>query len=399
MNLRRSFTVIAAAAFAVEASLFSTLASLLPHYQADLGLSGLGAGVLASSYMAGMLVGTVLAGFWLNDRFGVRPTALWGCATLAVASLAFGSVEGIELLDLARVAQGIGAGILWCAVLNWLILVVPVDRRGLAIGRAMGAAVFGTAIGPVLGITAETVGVFVTFAAVALVVFALCLLLAEVPEPIIDPSVHEEASDRLRIRRGGRLNAVVPICFLPPLIGGATLTVGPLDLADGGVSNTMVAMILLIGSLVAAVACPMAGNGADRVGDRPPMIAGGIIGSFALAGMAIFGGPLGLAIGLVSYQGIALSFVWIPLMSLFATRAEAAGVSAAGAAIFLNVTMATGYMLGPLIATGLAEKAGQGATYFALAGISVATTVVMVVSSQFSAARTRSAATGGEVPA
>ncbi len=180
-RLMRRFLVLAGVVFVVEASLFSSLAALLPHYEEELGISSVAAGLLSGSYAAGMILGTVIAGLWVSDRLGVRATAVSGGLLLAAATVVFGLGEGIELLDAARFTQGIGAGLLWVAMLNWLIQISPSEARGESIGAAIGAAVLGTAVGPLLGGATGLVGELPVFAAVACLVLVLTLTLAIMP--------------------------------------------------------------------------------------------------------------------------------------------------------------------------------------------------------------------------
>jgi predicted MFS family arabinose efflux permease len=75
--------------FIVEAALYAAVAPLLPHYAHLLGLSKTAAGVLAATYSAGLIAGSVLGG-WLAERLGVRSTTLIGLGLFAAASVAFG---------------------------------------------------------------------------------------------------------------------------------------------------------------------------------------------------------------------------------------------------------------------------------------------------------------------
>src|SRR3712207_7748534 len=88
---------------------------------------------------------------------------------MSVTSLAFGLVEVVPLLVLARFVGGFGSALSWVAAFTWLTARVPDERRGESIGVMISAAVFGALLGPVLGSVAATVGMVPAFAAVAAV--------------------------------------------------------------------------------------------------------------------------------------------------------------------------------------------------------------------------------------
>ncbi len=329
-------------------------------------MSTLASGVLAGTYTGGMIVGTLVAGLWTSDRFGVRATALVGCAMLAAASVAFGAAADVVSLDLARTVQGVGAGLLWCSLLNWLILVVPLANRGSALGSALGAAVFGTAAGPLLGAATQVVGTFAVFAAVALAVLAYAAVLARTPSP---PRESEGVPplQRLRLPRDRPLRWLAWIGMLPPLIAGSAIILVPLRLTDLGASEAGVDAALLAGSLLSAVCCVLAGRVADRSGHWLPIVGGALFCVLALAAMAAAGSAVALAAGFVLFEGIGLSFCWIPLISLFTERGEGAGMSPASAALVLNLTITAAYTIGPPLFTGLAESSAAGVPYLAMA--------------------------------
>ena len=138
------------AAVLVDTMFYAAIAPLLPAYQDDLGLSKTAAGVLSASYAAGTLLAALPAG-WLAGRVGAKPTMLAGLALLSGSSLVFGLAESIVLLDASRFVQGVGGACSWAGGLAWLLAVAPRERRGELIGTALGAAIFGVLLGPVLG--------------------------------------------------------------------------------------------------------------------------------------------------------------------------------------------------------------------------------------------------------
>ena len=171
--------------FVFEASLYAAVAPLLPHYVDQYGLTKAGAGLLAATYSAGFIPGAFLGG-WLAVRVGVRLTGVMGMLALGLSTAAFGFGSTIATLDIARTVQGAAAGVIWSGALTWLIVAAPVGRRGQVIGSALGAAIFGTLLGPVIGALAVHAGprlVFTTVGALACALAAAVLLQLRDPGP------------------------------------------------------------------------------------------------------------------------------------------------------------------------------------------------------------------------
>ena len=137
----------------VDTMFYAAIAPLLPYYSHHFHLQKSQAGVLAASYAAGTLIGSLPAG-WLAARVGVRATIITGLGMMIVASAVFAFATDIVLLDGARFVQGVGGAASWAAGLAWLIERAPDNRRAEMIGAALSAAIAGAVLGPVLG-TAE----------------------------------------------------------------------------------------------------------------------------------------------------------------------------------------------------------------------------------------------------
>ncbi|MGB3444637.1 MAG: MFS transporter [Actinophytocola sp.] len=122
----------------------------LPEIQADLG------GTLASiqwvvvAYMITMGAVTQVVGT-LSDRLGRRKVYLAGIALFTLASLACGLANSTTVLDLARVAQGIGGAILMVNALPLLAHQFEGQRRNMAITKWSTVATAASLIAPLLG--------------------------------------------------------------------------------------------------------------------------------------------------------------------------------------------------------------------------------------------------------
>src|SRR5205807_5790609 len=113
-------------------------------------------GVLAGAYPAGILPGSLI-GAWIARRGRVRRATLIGLLLFAVSISAFGFGTSILTLDALRFIQGAACGFIWGGGLTWVIAVAPRERRGQVLGSVIGAAIFGTLLGPVLETLAVTV--------------------------------------------------------------------------------------------------------------------------------------------------------------------------------------------------------------------------------------------------
>ena len=362
---------VLAAAFVLESALFSTLAALLPHYERKFDLSSFGSGILAGSYSAGMVVGILAAGLWVSDRLGVRRTALAGCMMLALSSLAFGAASSLAELEVARLVQGIGAGLVWCSLLNWLIAMVPPSSRGAALGAAMGAGVFGMAAGPLLGAATQVVGTFAVFAAVAASLVVYMVILARTPSPSVAGTARPQTA-RLRLPADPQMRRVIALIMVPPLIAAAVITIVPLQLSGLGASEAAIDAALLAGALLSAVCCVYAGNIADSRGHLWPVLLGALACVATLLAMALADAPLALALAFVVFESLGLGFFWIPLMSLFTQRGEDLEMDPATVALLLNLVITIAYTLGPPLLTAVQEGTDASTAYLTMLGLTLA---------------------------
>src|ERR1700757_1791887 len=106
-------------------------------------------GILSAYFAAYALV--LIPGGELVDRFGARRLALVGLALFALGAGA-GAIAGnfVELL-VARVVQGVGAGLVSPAALAGAVSGFPPERRGSALGIWGASAGISNLLGPLLG--------------------------------------------------------------------------------------------------------------------------------------------------------------------------------------------------------------------------------------------------------
>jgi EmrB/QacA subfamily drug resistance transporter len=93
----------------------------------------------------------LLTGAALGDRFGRRRLFAVGIGVFTVASVAAALAPSVELLNVARAVQGLGAAIVMPLTLTILSAAVPPEKRGLALGAWGGIGGLAVAFGPLVG--------------------------------------------------------------------------------------------------------------------------------------------------------------------------------------------------------------------------------------------------------
>lgn len=102
----------------------------------------------AYALVFGMLIVT---GGRLADLFGRRRVFFIGTAIFIAMSLLAGAAQNEYWLIGARALMGIGAALMWPAILGMTFAALPAEKAGLAGGLILGAAGIGQSIGPISG--------------------------------------------------------------------------------------------------------------------------------------------------------------------------------------------------------------------------------------------------------
>lgn len=99
-----------------------------------------------------LIFGTfIVTGGRLADMFGRRLIFFIGAAIFATFSLVGGLATEIWLVLVARGIMGIGAALMWPALLGMAYSLLPAEKAAIAGGAIIGAVGFGNAAGPLLG--------------------------------------------------------------------------------------------------------------------------------------------------------------------------------------------------------------------------------------------------------
>ena len=129
---------------------FGMLVFGLPLIAREMGASALAIGGLLAIYSLIVVAVQPIVGYGL-DRFGRRPFLIVGLLGYAFSNAVFGLVTGVGSLYVAQLAQGVGSGLLWLAVLAIVSDLSPDDCRGKEYGRLEEMAFRGILFGSLVG--------------------------------------------------------------------------------------------------------------------------------------------------------------------------------------------------------------------------------------------------------
>ncbi len=129
---------------------FTIVNTALPALQADLGTSVNSLQWVINGFILALSSFMVLVGR-LADLYGRKRVLFIGLAVFGLASLAAGLAKGIDLLIVARVAQGLACAVLYTASGAIVANAFPASEQGRAFGVLFSVNGVGLASGPVLG--------------------------------------------------------------------------------------------------------------------------------------------------------------------------------------------------------------------------------------------------------
>ena len=173
-NQLQMIVVLLAGAFVAVLNA-TLLTPALPTIMADMGIASTTVQWLTSGYALTEAVIIPLAAY-LMGRFSTRRLFIGGMTLFAAGSLVSTVAPVFPLLLLGRVMQACATGFVMPMVFSVILLVIPRERRGSAMGIIGLVIGFAPTIGPSLsGVLVDTVGwraIFVIVAAVAAIIVA-----------------------------------------------------------------------------------------------------------------------------------------------------------------------------------------------------------------------------------
>ena len=360
----RRLGVFVAGVFLAESAFYAVVPPLVPELVRQTHMTTTQVGVLVAAYPGGVMVAAIPAIAMVN-RLGVRVTTTIGLGLLILATLAFAWSTEPLVLDVARLIQGIGGAVAWAAALAWLISQAPRARRATVIGGAVGAALIGMVVGPVIGSAATWIGRGIVFSGIAVVLAAMAALTLV---PQLSTGEHGSSFRALlgllRIRRAALGNALIAVIGV---INGTLASLVPLLVSRRLGPPAAIAAIFVASYLLASFWNVVLGRIADRVGRLVPVTVGFTLAAAILPFLPGIGSLVFLATATV-IAGSAASGLWTPTAAIVSDAAEAEPSSQAVAVAVTNAAWAAGGAIGAVALSALADTAGF-AVPFLLVGI------------------------------
>jgi len=174
------------------------------------------------------------------------------------------------------------------------------------------------------------------------------------------------------------VQAAILLSVIDPISLGAIDLLVPRHLYSHGVPTWQIGAALMVGAALGAVAGPLAGRRAERIG---PMR----VGTFAAAGLVVL--PTVLVTGLSDPGQLLVLVAIAPGFTILATAmyplstrgADERGVSHGVVNGVLSVTWATAFAISSLAAGVLADRHGDITTYAIVAGVCASLLAALVL--------------------
>ena len=351
-TLRLSLFV--SAVFLAESAFYAVVPPLLPGLVRETGMTTTEVGVLVAAYPAGVMIAAIPA-IALVNRQGVRTTTTVGLSLLILATLAFAWSSTAVILDAARLIQGIGGALAWAAALAWLISRAPAARRATVIGGAVGAALVGMVVGPLIGVAATWLGRGFVFTGIAFVLAAMVVITPSSPPTSADKRSSVRAvAELLKVRHAAIASILIGVIGV---INGTLASLAPLLIARRLGSAATIAAVFVASYLLASLWNVVLGRVADRIGRIVPVTLGFALAATILPFLPSLSSLVLLGVATV-VVGSSASGLWTPTAAIVADGADPAPSSQAVAVSVTNAAWAAGGTIGAIAMSRIADGMG-----------------------------------------
>jgi MFS family permease len=365
--MRRSVVPIYAL-FLLETLTWIAMVPIAPTFANEFGLSGVETGlILAAASLAALVVALPLG--VLADRFGARRVTIASACLFTIATLGQGLADEFTTLLASRVLFGVAFGALWGAGASWLSDSLSEERRAGALALATTVAGLGFTTGPVFaGVLADRYETGTPFLVLAIAAAAVTAALFVTAPPATTDVPQQRLREVLRLARADELVlAGIAIIVLIGLVGGGVNLLVPLQLRDNGVSAAEIGLLFSIASAVYTVVSA----GVARLGARSATLrVGGY--SALIVGLSIFlvltNSSTLAAVAFVLLRAPAWSTMDTIIYPLAAAGAHRSAIGRGSVMGLVMLGWAAASTVGPLLAGGIADAAGNRAAYAVMIG-------------------------------
>lgn len=376
-GLPRETFVLALVAFCVALG-FGIVVPAVPLFALEFGVGTTAAGAVVSAFALMRLVSGFGAGR-LVDRVGERAALLVGLGVVAASSLLAGLAVSYPQLLVLRGVGGIGSAVFTISATSLLLRVASAAQRGQTQSVYRGGFLVGGIIGPAFGGAVIGISLRAPF-----FLYAGTLLLAGVVAATMLPKPPPRSGPDPQVSLGigeddGVPQAVVPTptrtslrtaladpSYQAALAGnfavgfsvlGVRSTVVPLLVVQGlDLSAGWIGAAFTVAALVQGVLLLPAGKAVDVVGRRPTLIAGGVLTSLSLAGLALTTGPVTLLLSMSVFAGGA-ALLGVAPAAIVGDVVQGKGGTAIAA---WQMSSDLGSVIGPIVAGLLIDRGSFG---------------------------------------
>jgi MFS family permease len=379
-DLPREVSVLVSVAFCVAVG-FGMVAPAIAVFARTFGVGRAWAAAVISAFALARLV-AALPGGRLVDRFGERRVMATGIAIVAASSALAGLSQAYTQLLVLRAAGGVGSAMFTVSALSLLLRSVPSEQRGRASGLFTGGFLLGGIAGPTIGGFVAEVSIrlpFFLYAGTLAVAGAVALTMLREPQGAIAKTTTPE--ERVGVRSALRFSAfraAMTTNFADQwAVLGLRASLIPLFVRDSlhrGFFWTGIGLGVVT-AVNAAVLLP-AGMLADRVGRKPVMLAGCLVGAASMALLAVTHSLTGFLLVMLAL-GLGSGLLDV---SPSAVVGDVIGRGGGTSVAAYQMAGDTGVITGPLVCGFLADTVSYGAAFGTTAGVfGVASLMVAVM--------------------
>ncbi|MFJ7951417.1 MFS transporter [Lysinibacillus sp. NPDC096418] len=346
--------------------MYGLVVPFLPMHAEYLGASQSEIGFLFASYAIALFIATPIFGA-LADRMGRKKLIVLGLIGLAITTIVFAFATNFLLLILARSLQGVAAAIPWTAGLALLAEVFSKEEHGTAMGMAMSGQASGVLLGPLLGGWLFELGGYQLPFFVAAGMALLAALLSFVFLRNITETRAESFTSPFRILRHKQVLIIAGIAAVGASIFASIEPTLPIHLSENlNLSPGIIGSMFVVITLAYGLTAPMIGTFSTRIGHVKTIIIG--------VGMAAIVLPLNAFPTLIWVQiltlavlGISLGMILTPTLPKLADISHSVGNPSQGVTFAVyNTAYSFGMMVGPLVASTLADGFGLKTAYLVM---------------------------------